>query len=303
MANIREIKLRINSITQTKQITKAMKLISAAKRKKARQQLDQTLPYFNKVKITMSDILSRSADLKNQYFDQRTDKPDKIAGLFILTGDKSLAGGYNHNIIKYAEKLRRACTDVDGENSKRPLLFVAGQIGRSYFLKTTAEIDESFEYQVSDPTVHRACEIADIMLSRFLSGELDEIHLVYTQMITTFKLEPKAIKLLPLNLDDLKKELGIETTEKVNPYGSLYYEPSPSAVFDVLVPKYLKGILYGALVEAFTSEQSARMTAMDSATTNAEKMISNLKLFYNRARQAAITQEITEIVGGASALE
>lgn len=300
MANIREIKLRIKSITQTRQITKAMKLISAAKRKKARQQLDLTLPYFNKVRITMTDILSRSGDISNKFFDQRTEKQNKTAGIFVLTGDKSLAGGYNHNIIKHAEKLCDTCA----QENKDLALFVAGQIGRTYFQKRAATVDESFDYQVSDPTVKRASEMADIILERFLSGELDEIYLAYTQMINTFKLEPRTIKLLPLNLDELKKEFGIEAEEeKANSYNSIYYEPSPGAVFDVLVPKYLKGIVYGALVEAFTSEQSARMTAMDSATTNADKMISALNLQYNRARQAAITQEITEIVGGASALE
>lgn len=295
MANMREIKLRIKSITETRQITKAMKLISAAKRKKARQQLDQTLPYFNKVRVTMADILSRSGDISNKYFDQRADKQDRTAGILVLTGDKSLAGGYNHNIIKHAEQLY--------QKKENTVLFVAGQIGRSHFRKKTTTVDRSFDYPVSDPTVKRAYEMADIMLSRFLSGELDEIYLVYTQMINTFRLEPQTIKLLPLNLDDLKKGLGIEAKEKVNPGYPIYYEPSPGAVFDTLVPKYLKGILYGTLVEAFTSEQSARMTAMDNATTNADKMISTLNLQYNRARQAAITQEITEIVGGASALE
>lgn len=289
MANVREIKLRIKSVTQTRQITKAMKLISAAKRKKARQQLEQTLPYFNTVKSTITDILSRSGDLGNKYFDRRVDKQDRTAGVFALTGDKSLTGGYNHNIIKHAEQL---C-----QSNKKSCLFVAGQIGRTYFQKQAASVDESFDYQVSDPTVERACEIADIMLDRFLSGELDEIYLSYTQMINTFRLEPQTIKLLPLSLDDLGKNSGAETCN------AICYEPSSDEVFDVLVPKYLKGVLYGALVEAFTSEQSARMTAMDSATTNADKIISTLNLQYNRARQAAITQEITEIVGGASALE
>ena len=295
MANVREIKLRIKSVTQTRQITKAMKLISAAKRKKARQQLEQALPYFNTVKSTITDILSRSGDLGNKYFDQRTDKQDKTAGIFALTGDKSLTGGYNHNIIKHAEQL---C-----QEKKKSVLFVAGQIGKSYFQKKAAAVDESFDYQVSDPTVERACEIAGIMLDRFLCGELDEISLVYTQMINTFRLELQTIKLLPLNLDDLKKDIGEETIQNGKCFNPICYEPSSDAVFDVLVPKYLKGILYGALVEAFTSEQSARMTAMDSATTNADKIISTLNLQYNRARQAAITQEITEIVGGASALE
>lgn len=294
MANIREIKLRIKSVTETRQITKAMKLISAAKRKKARQQLDKTLPYFNKVKLTITDILSRSGELSNKYFDRRAGKQDKTAGIVAVTGDKSLTGGYNHNIIKCAEQLYR-----ENKNSK---LFIAGQIGRSYFQKKAASTDESFNYQVSDPTVDRAFEIANILLDRFLSGELDEIYLVYTHMVNTFKLVPQTIKLLPLNLDDLKTRFGIEDI-KVNSGNPIYYEPSPGEVLDVIVPKYIKGILYGALVESFVSEQSARMTAMDSATTNADKMISTLNLQYNRARQAAITQEITEIVGGASALE
>ena len=299
MANIREIKLRIKSITQTRQITKAMKLISAAKRKKARQQLDLTLPYFNKVRITMADILFRTGEISNKFFDQRAEKQNTTAGIFVLTGDKSLAGGYNHNIIRHAEKLCGVCA----QENKNVALFVAGQIGRSYFHKRASALEESFDFQVSDPTVKRACEVADIMLERFFSGELDEVYLAYTQMINTFKLEPKTIKLLPLDLDELKKELEAEPPAEANPLNPIYYEPSPGAVFDVLVPKYLKGIVYGTLVEAFTSEQSARMTAMDSATTNADKMIAVLNLQYNRARQAAITQEITEIVGGASALE
>lgn len=295
MANIREIKLRMKSVTDTRQITKAMKLISAAKLKKAQQQLEQTEPYFNKVKLTVADILARSGEINSKYSDQRTEKQKKAAGIFVLTGDKSLTGGYNHNIIKFSEQLYR--------QNQNPMLFLAGQIGRMYFQKKPVALDEAFTYPVSDPTVDRAGEIADVMLERFLCGELDEIYLAYTQKINTFRLEPTAVRLLPLDLEDLKKQFEIEKTETKNPGNPIYYEPSPGDVFDVLVPRYLRGIVYGALVESYASEQSARMTAMDSATTNADKMISLLNLQYNRARQAAITQEITEIVGGASALE
>ena len=295
MANIREIRLRINSVTQTRQITRAMKLISAAKRKKARQQLDQTLPYFHRVQSTIMDILSRSDEVSDRYFDQRADKQEKAVGIIALTGDKSLTGGYNHNIIKHTEQLYR--------DSRNPVLFVAGQIGRSNFQKKEAAVDKSFAYPVSDPTADRAGEMAGILLDRFLRGELDEIYLAYTHMVNTFTLEPQTIKLLPLNLEALKKDFGLQAIERPDNRNPIVYEPSAAAVFDVLVPKYLRGILYGALVEAFTSEQSARMTAMDSATTNADKMISALNLQYNRARQAAITSEITEIVGGAAALE
>ena len=295
MANIREIRLRIKSVTETRQITKAMKLISAAKGKKARQQLERALPYFNMVTATIADILSRGGERSGRYFDVRADKQERTAGIIALTGDKSLTGGYNHNMIRHTVQLCRKFGN--------PVLFVAGQTGRSYFLKKAVRVDETFDYQVADPTAERAGEIADRMLDRFLSGELDEVYLNYTRMINTFTLVPSTVKLLPLSLDNLESEPGVHPDGAGSRCGPICYEPSPAAVFDVLVPKYLKGIVYGALVESFTSEQSARMTAMDSATTNADKMISTLNLQYNRARQAAITQEITEIVGGASALE
>lgn len=294
MANVREIKLRIKSVKETRQITKAMKLISAAKRKKARRQLDQALPYFEKVGATLADILARSGEIGGRYFDRRDGKPEKTTGILALTGDKSLTGGYNHNIIRHTEQLCR-----EQENT---VLFVAGQIGRSHFQKAKIPLDEAFGFQVSEPTVRRAEEMAQWVLGRFLSGELDTVYLTYTHMIHTFRLEPRTVRLLPLDIAAWKRT-GMEAAGRALPGAPICYEPSREAFFDALVPKYLRGVLYGALVEAYTSEQSARMTAMDSATSNAEKMISTLTLQQNRARQAAITQEITEIIGGASALE
>jgi len=294
MANMHEIKLRIKSIRETKQITKAMKLISAAKLKKARQLLEQTLPYFDKVKLTMEDILVHSGDINGLFFDTRENKKRKKIGYLILSGDKGLSGGYNHNIIKYAESK----IEVD----KDYILFIAGQMGRSYFTRKGYNVDPEFNYPVQDPTVFRAREIAEMMVEKFIKNELDEVYIIYTLMVSTIKLEPHCMKLLPLDLNSLREELGI-TEGTVDKDDSLIYEPSPQAVFSMLVPKYVKGIIYGAMVEAFTSEQSARMTAMDNATANADKMLHSLNLYYNRARQAAITQEISEIVGGAAALE
>jgi F-type H+-transporting ATPase subunit gamma len=295
MANMREIKLRIKSIKETRQITKAMKLISAAKLKKARQQLELTLPYFNKVKDTIADILMHSGNTESMYFDVRKDKEGKKKGFVILTGDKGLAGGYNNNIIKLAEgKIQQ---------EPNPVLFVAGHVGRNYFIRKSHNVFTDFDFPVQNPTVYRAREIADIILEQFKKGELDEVYLVYTLMVSTIKLVPQIMKLLPLNLDALKEAIGFSETTEVRIDDLFTYEPSPKAVFDVLIPKYVKGIIYGALVEAFTSEQSARMSAMDSATSNADDMLQSLNLFYNRARQAAITQEISEIVGGAAALQ
>jgi len=294
MANMHEIKLRIKSIKETRQITKAMKLISAAKLKKARQQLEHTLPYFDKVKITMADILMHSADMNNVFFEKRAGKKDRKKGYIILTGDKGLAGGYNHNIIKLAESQLK-------ENPEAVLL-VAGHMGRGHFARKNFNVFFNFDYPVQNPTVFRAREIAEMVLELFKREELDEVYIVYTMMHSTINLEPQVMKLLPLDIDNLKQELNIPEGLQTNTEQDLVYEPSPAAVFDVLVPKYIKGIIYGTLVEAFASEQSARMAAMDNATANADEMLYKLNLFYNRARQAAITQEISEIVGGAAAL-
>lgn len=294
MASMREIKLRIKSIRETRQITKAMKLISAAKLKKARKQLEQALPYFDKVKDTIADILVHSGHLDNPFFDTRNGKADKRTGFVILTGDKGLAGGYNHNILKLAENMIK--------DAPNPLLFVAGHMGNNYFSRKNCHMFEDFDYPVQNPTVYRAREIAEIVLDLFGKGELDEVYIIYTFMASTIKLVPQAMKLLPLDLKALREDLGI-TDNDVKIDDMFNYEPSPRAVFDVLIPKYVKGIVYGALVEAFTSEQSARMSAMDNATSNADDMLQSLNLYYNRARQAAITQEISEIVGGAAALQ
>ncbi len=324
MSNMHEIKTRIRGIKETMQITRAMKLISAAKLKKARQQLDQTLPYFNKIKTTIADILRHSGNVESLYFDLRHDKICRRKAYLIITGDKSLAGGYNHNIISFAEeKIKEGQIALDAAAAEKidnlshwqlsqgdnvcdpelPVLFVAGQIGKLHFLKGKKyNVNDEFDFVVHNPTVFRAREIAERLLSLFEKGEVDEVDLVYTHMVSTLKHEPVMIKLLPVDPSELKVDgtEGSQQDESID--DSIMYEPSPEKVMHILITKYLKGIVYGALVESFTCEHSARMTAMDSATSNAEEMIGKLNLYYNRARQAAITQEISEIVGGASAL-
>jgi len=295
MANMHEIKARIKSIKETRQITKAMKLVSAAKLKKARRLLEQTLPYFDKVKETMADILIHSGNIESIYFDVEHGKKGKKKGFIVLSGDKGLSGGYNHNIIKLTEEKLK--------EHPQATLYIAGYMGRSYFLRKNCNVDPDFDYPVHNPTVYRAREIAEFFIEKFKNRHLDEIYLIYTLMHSTVKLEPLFTKLLPLDLDELKKELKKSTEAVGRIDNSIMYEPSHEAVLDVLMAKYVKGILYGALVEAFTSEQSSRMTAMDNATSNADDMLHALSLHYNRARQAAITQEISEIMGGSEALK
>jgi len=289
MANAREIKLRMKSIKETKKITKAMKLMAAQKLKKSRLQLEQTLPFFKKVQETIADILLRTRDIDVKYFEQRETKPEKKTMYIVIAGDRGLAGGYNSNVIKLAEK------SIKDKNDS--ILVTVGHVTHSYFKRKNYSILNEFAYPSQNPSVYRAREIGEVVIEEFINGNVDEVYLVFTQMISALKLEPQAIRLLPLDIDNLK-DIDLSTPKRA----TFLYEPSPNAVFDTLVPKYLKGLLYGALVESFTSEMSAKMTAMDSATSNADKMIKKLTLSYNRARQAAITQEISEIVGGAAVL-
>ncbi len=290
MAKAREIRLRMKSIKETKKITKAMKLISAAKLKRSRQQLEQTLPFFKKVQETIADILLHSDDIGIEFFDKREKKENKKSLYLIITGDKGMAGGYNSNAIKLAE---RSITD-----KKNTAVLTIGHMGHNHFRRKEYELVNEFAYPSQNPTVYRAREIMEVVVEKFSKGDVDEVYLVYTLMINSLKLEPQIMKLLPLDIGNMK---DIDLSKKR--LDTFLYEPSPKAVFNILVPKYLKGLLYGALVESFTSELSARMTAMDSATSNADKMIQRLTLSYNRARQSAITQEISEIVGGAAVLE
>lgn len=291
--NMREIQLRIKSINQMRQITKAMKLISASKLKKARAQLEETLPYFSKVRETIAEILAHSGDVESKYFVSGDQKTGIKKAYIIITGDKGLAGGYNSNIKKLAEQ-------AIGQDKENALLLVAGNSGRSYFVKKEYNVHTEFDYAVQNPTVFRAREIADIILELYEKKQAQEVYIIFTQMVSAITLEPKLLKLLPLEISALRDDVeakDIKVDEQIK------YEPSPSVVLDVLISKYIKGIMYGAFVEAFTSEQNARMTAMDSATKNADEMLLKLNLYKNRARQAAITQEISEIVGGASALK
>lgn len=292
MEGMREIKQRIKGIKDTRQITKAMKLISAAKLKKARQQLDQTRPFYQKVRETITDVLSHSGNVVSPYFELRQDKVVRKKAYLIISGDKTLAGGYNHNLLKFAEE--------QINQDKEAQLYIAGLIGRNHFIKGNYNVNKEFYHPVQNVTVYRAREIAETLLELFKKGEADEIDLIFTKMKSSITLEPMKIKLLPLDYEEMKKETSSNKRELDE---NIIYEPSPEDVLEVLISKYIKGIIYGAMVESFTSEQSARMTAMDNATANADEMLQKLNLYYNRARQAIITQEITEIVSGAEALK
>ena len=293
MASITEIRSRMRSVEQTLKITNAMYLISSAKVKKARKQLSEVEPYFDRLAKTILDIFRHSPDLQHRYIEgHEKPKEERKTGFVVITGDKSLAGAYNHNVLKLAESYLA--------RKKDPTLFLIGQMGRHYFEKKHISIDGEFMYTAQDPTLERAREIVDTLVGLFEQGALDDIYLVFTHTYSAMRMEPEIIKLLPLDRAMLSARRGLSEADQYRDV--VRYEPSKEAVLDVLVPGVLKGYMFAALVESFCSEQNARMTAMDTASDSAKEMLSSLSLEFNRARQGAITQEITEIAGGAAAL-
>lgn len=301
MANIREIRERIASIQQILKITNAMYLISSSKLKKARNALDSTEPYFYKLQETIESVLEHTPHVRQRYFDRRSTIPEekRKKGYIVITGDKGLCGSYNHNILKYTEQKLESAADLDN-----CYLFVMGQVGRMYFQNRIsagkkAYVDGEFLYTTQNPTLYRAAEIADIVLEKFKSGELDEVYLLYTDMVTSNLQESRTVQLLPFE----RRHFGKAADGTIKKLPKASFVPSPEKVMDYLIPNYAKGIIYGAMVEAFCCEQQSRMTAMDAATNSAKDMIRDLSLVYNRARQAAITQEITEVCGGAQSID
>lgn len=286
MANAREIKLRIKGINETKKITKAMKLISASKLKKAKMMHEATMPFFRRVQDIMTDILGHLPDIESIYFENRDNKAKKKNGYIVVASDKGLNGGYNHNILKLANSV------IDKENS---VVFPIGNVVVNHMEKNGYNIVTDFGYsgEINDISVSQS--VADYLIDLYKAGEIDELYLIFTEMESAISLKPRIMKLLPLTKSDV-----INPERKSKESVLLDMEPTPEEVFDVLASKFVKGILYSGLVESYVSEHSARMNAMDNATGNAEKIVKKLTLNYNRARQAAITQEISEIVGGAA---
>ena len=291
MANIREIQSRINSVKDTMKITNAMYMISSSKMTHARKKLADTEPYFYALQGEISRILRHVPDLEHPFFDMREKIPEneRKIGTIVITADKGLAGAYNHNVIKLAEEIL--------ERPGHHKLYIVGELGRHYFAKHGVEIETNFQYTVQNPTMHRARDISGVLIDEFRHGGLDEIHIVYTRMENSVQADAETIRLLPLersSFNEMKMPLNVHR-EAI----ALY--PSVEAVIKAIVPNYITGMIYGCLVQAYASEHNARMMAMKSATDSAESLIRELSIVYNRARQAAITQEITEVCGGARA--
>ena len=293
MANIREIQDRIKSINDTKKITNAMYLISSSKLKRAKKSLSDTEPYFFALQSSIAKILEHtdSTQVRQKYFEEGMTKPEaeRKKAYIVVTADKGLAGAYNHNVIKIAEK--------EIEKHPNSKIYIIGQVGMHYFEHRNVEFSQSFKYTIQNPTLSRARSIAETLLDSYLRDKVDEVYIIYTKMINSMSSEAEMLKLLPMDKGDFKTDELLETGERTE----YEFMPSSDVVFDTIVPNWLSGLVYGALVEAYCSEQNSRMMAMQSSTDNANEMLRDLNVVYNRVRQAAITQEITEVISGAKA--
>ena len=273
----KEIKNRIRSMESTRQITKAMEMVAASKLRRAQAQVLASRPYFEILYSTIHDIVASNRDLNSPYLQER---PVKKVMYVVIAGDRGLAGGYNNNVLKLVH------SELDGKDA---VVLPIGKKAADHFRSRNIPVLTEQYAEAADVSIGDCFSIARQLSNAYLSGEFDEIRVAFTNFVSVLSQTPASLQLLPLIHQD---------TSHSGSSNGIEYETGSEEVFATIVPEYLGGILYGALCESRASEQAARRTAMDSASQNADEMIADLTLKFNRARQAAITQEITEIVAG-----
>ena len=284
MASMRDIKRRKESVQSTQQITKAMKLVATVKLQKARGKAESNKPYFNMLYDTICSILAMTKNVDHRYL-MENDCTKKA--VIAITSNRGLAGGYNSNIVKL----------ITGGNFDKDdtYVYAVGKKGIEGLTRKGFTIHKDFSEVINEPLFSDATQMTKELLTQYTQGEIGEIYIAYTNFKNTVTQEPVLRKLLPLSADDFEEK---EIDDKL----LMNFEPTPEDVLDLVIPKYMSNIIFGAFLESVASENGARMQAMDSATSNAEDMIASLSLKYNRARQSAITQELTEIIAGADAI-
>ncbi len=284
-ANLKDIKRRIKSVESTMQITKAMELVASSKLRRAKEKAERAEPFFNMLYQMMCQIVAESGDFQSTFLQHHT---GGAVLLIAIAGDRGLAGGFNSNVFKQVQ-IRMEELQTAG---REPVVIAIGRKAVEYFQRRNVRILAEFENIGEDITVYKALDIAERIVTLYEKGEIQAVELIYTNYVSPLVQEAHHMHVMPVeHLEHAPGGYHALTT----------YEPSPEAVFDALIPKYLAGMLYCAVIESFAAEQAARRLAMENATDNATEMITDLSLVYNRARQSAITQEITEIVSGANA--
>ncbi|MBR3142654.1 MAG: ATP synthase F1 subunit gamma [Clostridiales bacterium] len=309
MESFSTIKKRMKSVNDISQMTNAMKLVSSAKMRRSQLLHDNMYPFFLFCVESMQEMIRRNEHLDNPFFmlEQKQQGETWKIGYYVLSGDQGLAGAYNNNMVRITEEHLR--TKII-ENSQKGVsttyeLNVFGRLAREKLIKSGYNVNSDFSFPISEPTYFDARQVSAVMRNRFLKDDFDLVYLLYTRMDSPVKMEPVALRLLPVDIKSISRVLpeslddaGIATLSG----SDIEYFPNSNAVFDYLIDSYTNAMVFGAMVDAFASEQTARLAAMENATDNADELSEQLLLEYNKARQAAITQEITEIVGGSSAV-
>ena len=288
MASTSEIRRRIGSVRQTQKITHAMYLISQAKLRKAKQELDNTRPYFQALQTEIGRVFNADSTIESRYLIPADPNAKPLPGVpacLLITADKGLAGAYNQNVIRQGQQLMAEHPGT--------ALYVVGEYGRRWFVQRGVPVEKSFLYTAQNPTLDRARHIAELLLDRFDAGEINSVWIIYTDMKNGLEATVHQAQVMPLHRERFHAATAATA-------GDAVYEfvPSAKAVLDNAARSCLTGYIYSALVDSFCSEQSARMTAMNAADQNAEELLKDLSVQFNRARQAAITQEITEVSAG-----
>ena len=289
MAGAAELRVRIEGIRETKKITDAMYMIASAKMRRALRDLEGSTPYFEALKESIAALLRSFPQTRNRYIDtpEGDDGAGRNHGILLITSDRGLAGAYNHEAI-------RACLKC-AERYDRATVFIIGEYGRQYFLSHGLDFDRSFHHAAARPGMAEAQHICAELLERYDSADLDGVSIIYTDFTANRPTVVRTVTLLPLQKATLLEGGGDAPPEEKE------FLPDPETVLDGVIPSYLSGFIYGSLTESFCSEQQSRMNAMKSAGSNADKMLKELSIRYNKLRQAAITAEITEISAGARA--
>ncbi len=283
MASARDIRRRIRSVKNIQQITKAMKMVAAARLRRAKERALSSRPYTGKIREVLASVAGGVGEISHPLLEVR---PANRVAYLVMAGDKGLCGAYNSNVMKEAVAHVRTQND--------PVIFTVGRKSRDFFKRRGYRIDQEMTGFSEKPAYEHARTIAQKLVDMYVEGLVDEIYLVYTQFISPVQSNPSTIRLLPVASEDVQGE---------GPQQEYIFEPSAEAVLDLLLPKYLETVIYGALLQASASELGSRMTAMGNATDNAQELIGKLTLSYNKVRQAGITRELAEIVGGAEALK
>jgi F-type H+-transporting ATPase subunit gamma len=288
-AQLRAVRRRIRSVQSTMKITRAMELIAASQIRRAQQRVQQARPYADSITRAIGDLTGQAENLDHPLLEPRQEP--KAAAVFVVTSDRGLAGAYNANVLRRGEELFQALRDEGTE----PRLYVTGRKGLAFYRFRERKIERSWQGFSERPTYDHAKEIADILIEAFVNREVDAIFGVETDFVSALTQRPEARRFLPLVVEEVE-------IQEEGPYPLYLFEPDPQSILETLLPRYVEMRVFAALLESAASEHAARQKAMKAATDNAEDLIKNLTRVANQARQAEITTEISEIVGGAEAL-